>query len=222
MCFNIYQSLILFILGSYISIKLYNKSLYYKMMIILYYTLMELVQTLGYLYIDQCETNINFALTICSHILVIFQPFLWNFYRTRTNSNKTIFNFSCILSLIWSFIFTYRLFYGKLGYGVTYGYLDYNEINVGDEYCMLNGVNHIIWKLPYKSSNGLEPNYFTYLLLWFVPAIYEDYYGYYKLLFWLIQVNITNIISGSVHELSSIWCLFSIPYLCFYFYKYIL
>jgi hypothetical protein len=216
MCFSIEYSSTFSFLGFFLTMFLLNKNRKYNALVAGYYTSMELLQTFGYLYANNCGYPENFALTIIAHILVMFQPFLWNYQRWGTNSkNKTIFKFSCVLSLVWAFFFTYRLFTGVMGTGITYSNLNLDNINVGEEYCVMNGPTHIMWTLPYKSLNGLEANYFTYLLLWFVPALYEDTDGVLKLLYWIAQILITNII----HELSSIWCLASIPVLVFYFAK---
>ncbi|MBA42709.1 MAG: hypothetical protein CMF62_01725 [Magnetococcales bacterium] len=212
MCFNIEMSTTFCIIGFLLSGFLYKNDRYSQTMIVVYYSLMELLQTISYLYKDQCNTTINLSLTWVAHILVIFQPALWSLYRYNTQrKNKEIFKFCGILSLIWAFFFTHRLFYIPTGKGILHNTLDINEVNVGENYCMLGGPKHIMWVLPYQRINGFEANYFTYLLLWFVPTLYEDNYGWLKLLYWLSQVLIVNRVCDSIHELSSIWCLASIP-----------
>ena len=48
--------------------------------ILIYYSLMELLQGIQYFFINQCENLWNIYLTEFAYVLVIFQPLIWNLF----------------------------------------------------------------------------------------------------------------------------------------------
>lgn len=186
----------------------------------LFYTGMETLQFFQHSFLDQCGYPTNYWLTVCAHVLVVAQPLLWNFYRyirARNEKEAAVFKLAMLMSFVWAVFFTLRLIprgvsRGVFPKGITYKTLNKNEIMVGPEVCTKMGPTHLFWTLPYFSSNGTEPNFFTYLLLWFVPALYENH-GYIKFFYWIGQVVFVNWIVGSIHELPTLWCALSVPVL---------
>lgn len=181
---------------------------------------METLQFTQYYYLDRCGEMENYMLTVFAHILVVIQPFMWNRYRMICHQNvgyrMMIFHAMATMSLIWAIFYTLRLYpVMVIGKGIITSpeSLHLDEIMVGREVCTRKGPFHLIWQLPYYSRNGLEPNYFTYLLLWFFPSIYEKKKGYYKLLYWIMQITLVNVTSGNIHELPTTWCALSVPIL---------
>lgn len=184
----------------------------------LFYTLMEFTQFIQYQYLDQCHTWQNQYLTYFIHLLVIVQPYLWNWYRLNTSShNKDYFRFACVLSILWAIFYTARLYPNNLSTGgITYKTLNLNETMVGEQACSYQGPVHLYWNLPYQSLNGFEPNFYSYLILFIFPSIYEKY-GPIKLVYWVAQLLFTSRTCGVIHELPTIWCAISIPILLFTF-----
>lgn len=221
MCFSLPISLSLGILGLFLAKYSSLHQRYAYRDVILFYSLMEFLQALQYSLVGEKElvpdkgydfcTQINTFFTFVAHVLIIVQPAMWNLFRYKTQKkNRDIFYFAFVLSIIWAVFFTTRLFY--LPFGVIEPRLDYSNILVGKNVCTFSGLTHIYWTLPYYSYAGLEPNLFTYLLLWFVPTIYENK-GFLKLFLWIFQITLIQYLVSSFQELPSYWCALSIPFL---------
>jgi hypothetical protein len=210
MCFSFPVTLVLVFLGLALTKYRLQRKEFYHASIVFFYTSMELLQTAQYLVLNSCN-EINYWLTVCAHFLIIVQPALWNYFRYKTcEQNKAIFLFSVKLSLVWAAFFTLRLY--PFSFSLLNPELDYEDILTGSEVCTFSGPSHLFWSLPYYSYGGLEANLFTYLLLWFYPALYERS-GEVKLLIWLSQiVLIYNLVTLS-KELPSFWCALSVPFL---------
>ncbi|AYV83436.1 MAG: transmembrane domain-containing protein [Hyperionvirus sp.] len=210
MCYSQHMSLAFAILGSTAFYLIDKRKYGPQATIIGFYTTMEILQTIQYNYLDQCDFLMTKFLTIIAHFLVCVQPSLWNWYRFKTNEKHCkIFSAFFWLGVIFAIFYTRRLVVGLLN--PLAAIFSDNEMNVGKQICTLQGPSHICWVLPYASFGGLEPNYFTYLLIWFFPSIYEDRYPIIKLIFWLTQITLISFISYDKHENNSIWCLLSIP-----------
>jgi len=210
MCFSFPVTLSLVFLGlAATKYRLLRKEFYHAL-IVLFYTSMELLQTAQYLVLDSCG-GINYWLTVCAHFLIIVQPALWNYFRYKVcRQNKDIFLFSIKLSLVWAVFFTLRLYPFSLP--LINAELDCKDILTGPEVCTFSGPSHLFWSLPYYSYGGLEANLFTYLLLWFYPALYERF-GKVKLLIWLGQIVLIYFLVTLSKELPSFWCALSVPFL---------
>lgn len=202
-----------------------------------FYALMETLQTLQYSVLDQCGQPINYALTLVAHVLVAVQPCMWNLYRLarargaaaaaaraagvretqRQCDAAAVFAAAAGMSAVWAVFFTIRLLppnpvRGMLPATATFTTMHTDEIMVGPEICTMGGPTHLFWVLPYAARNGLEANFFAYLLLWFYPALHEPR-GALKLAYWMAQVVLVNVTAGSIHELPTVWCALSVPIL---------
>ncbi|AYV78048.1 MAG: hypothetical protein Edafosvirus4_32 [Edafosvirus sp.] len=209
MCYNQSMSLSFAILGIIGWCVTDKKKYGPEAMIIAFYTTMEILQTIQYSYLDLCNTFENKFLTIIAHILVCVQPSLWNWYRMRkNNNNRKIFTAFFWAGIIFAVFYTLRLFWGWLD---TTANFPIYEMNVGKTMCTIQGPSHVCWMLPYASFQGLEPNYFTYLLIWFFPTLYEDTYWLPKITFWIGQIALVHWTTPSMHENNSVWCLWSVP-----------
>ena len=218
MCFSFSVSLTLGFLGIYLAkYSSLNKRYGYRD-IALFYSLMEFLQALQYLLAEnyqtihsgQCSLP-NYFSTLLAHVLVIVQPAMWNLFRYRSQEkHKDIFYFAFLLSLVWALFFTLRLFY--LPFGPIVPFIQEEDILTGSQICSWIGPIHVYWTLPYYSYSGLEANFFTYLLLWFFPTVYEKQ-GILKLTIWLAQIAIVACIVVLVDELPSFWCALSVPFL---------
>ncbi|AHH01804.1 hypothetical protein pv_237 [Pithovirus sibericum] len=213
MCFSLPVSLFLVVLGIVLASYHARKQRRSLRDVILFYTLMELLQSSQQLFPEKCGETFNFWSTILAHILVVVQPLMWNLHRAAMYPDrKAIFLFASLLSALWAVFYTLRLIPSLMVFGPLRPRLDFSEIMVGQSVCTHFGPTHLYWVLPYFSYHGLEPNLFPYLLLWFVPALYEDS-GKMKITIWLSQIIFIQLISSIPHELPTIWCAYSIPFL---------
>lgn len=168
------------------------------------------------------ETLLRFQLDLsgyCAHLsnqyssllalgLLAFQPALWNWFRYHKNyQNKKVFEFASYASLIWGIGYLMRLI--PTSSQIIY----HNELMTGNHFCLYKGINSILWKFPLYNWRGLEPNFFPYLLLWFLPSLWEDRYKITKLGVWMGQFGLTIYLSNTYDEVPSMWSLISIPFI---------
>jgi len=206
MCFSETISGTLAILGATGTLVQWYRGNLATMVIFMFYTLMEILQTVQYYLLENYYLN-RFS-TYIAFLLVIVQPFLWNWYRFKTNKNSEVFIFAMVASVVWAIFFTARLIPINDN---PFEYYDFNNIGVGP-WCTNNkNSNHIYWLFPLKDLSGVEANYFTYLLLFFLPSLWEDSYGVVKMVYWLTQLAVTSMIITNKNAFPSTWCILSVP-----------
>lgn len=182
--------------------------------IIAFYTGMEILQTLQYQFnLSDCASVINPFLTIVALLFVVCQPALWNWYRLKhsTSRNRAVFQAFFLAGVTWALSYVGRVVYARW-VPPEVGCVGKEEMNiVGSQFCTLAGPKHLYWVFPAAAWGGVEPNYWAYLLIWFLPALWEDHWPRLKLFFWLLQVSLVAWFTPFLHERNSVWCLWSIP-----------
>lgn len=211
MCFSEKWSLNLSILGILITIyRIYNKYPITSIVPITAFTIMEIVQYLQYKVIDQCDNKTNQNLTKFSWALEWGLPLMWNIvYYNITKSNKDVFKFSIVLCLIVFITGLMRVFNNSKNKSVTH------ELQVKGRNCTISGDVHLAWNNNAQTYYGLEPNWFVYMLLWFIPTLWITPLktGVFTFLFNLLGVVLTYIILGRKFndQSASTWCLMTVP-----------
>jgi hypothetical protein len=174
-----------------------------------FYTVMEISQYLQYRVLDQCDNPWNQNLTKFTWFLQWVQPLMWNIvYLKITKSNKNVFHLSIALSLILFITGMMRVFNYSNTKSITH------ELQVKGENCAVSGEKHLMWRNNAQTFYGLEPNWFAYLLLFFVPTLWITPFkkGLYIFVCQLSLVLITLLILGKLDDqMPSTWCLLSIP-----------
>jgi len=220
MCFSQNISLTFAILGSIlIYISYNNKSSYknYFYLLVIFYTLMEWLQFIQYSYVNQCDSKINILLTNFAYILIIVQPLLWNlyFYINSTNSNdQNIFKLAIVFAIIWIiYNISLRMLYNP----------DHNKNNIcgffnNDKTCTYrdNNKSHLYWKWTTAYYKDVTPNYFMYLCIWFIPALFVKHTRLTSLQLILgatLGLLYTLQYGASIYEFPSVWCFISIPFI---------
>jgi len=170
---------------------------------------MEITQYLQYKVINQCDNKINQNLTKFTWILQWIQPLMWNtIYLYVTKSNKGVFKFCMVLSFIVFITGLLRVFNYSKKKSITH------ELQVKGRNCTLKGDKHLMWNNNAQTFYGLEPNWFVYLLLWFVPILWVTPFKLGLELF-LAQLSLfilTLLIIGKVDDQGgATWCLLAIP-----------
>lgn len=207
MCFNETISGSLAILGAIGTLVQWYRGKIPTMVVFLFYTLMETLQTIQYFLLG--DYYLNIFSTYIAFLLVLVQPFLWNWFRYKINKNKQVFTFAMVASFVWAIFFSSRLI--PVDVNDTLEYYDFENIGVGP-WCTTNkDSNHLYWLFPLKDNSGMEANYFTYVLLFFLPALWEDSYGVIKVVYWLTQLAVTNMVITNKHAYPSTWCIMSVP-----------
>ncbi len=78
MSFGLFITGVIFTYFFYVNKKIIKDEYFY--MIVLFYSFMELLQTIQYFYVNQCDNPINVILTNIAYLHVIVQPLMWNTY----------------------------------------------------------------------------------------------------------------------------------------------
>jgi len=210
MCFSEKWSFNLSIIGILLIIyRIFYKYPLVALIPVILYTIMEITQYLQYKVINQCDSKVNQNLTKFTWILQWIQPLMWNMiYLHITKSNKGVFKFSIVLSLIIFITGLLRVFNYSDTVSITH------ELQVKGRNCALKGDKHLMWNNNAQTFYGLEPNWFVYLLLWFVPILWVTPFKLGLELF-LAQLSLfilTLLILGKVDDQSAAtWCLLAIP-----------
>ena len=177
---------------------------------------MEILQTVQHNYVNDCDNKMNIFLTNIAYILIIVQPLLWNYvylYRSRdkslSNTDEKILFYSVILSILMILFHVIRRFpfYGE--------YTNELEMLKGPRTCTYKeNEKHLYWNYKlYDFNRYLDVNWYTYLILFFVPGLLTDNKRSASLnLFGCILTNLYVYINNhNYHEIASIWCITSIP-----------
>ena len=193
--------------------------------LVLFYTGMEVLQTLQYHDLNRCGQLTNRALTEVGFVLVLVQPLLWNaFFRRNVElAVRPAFTLAMILSLIWMCGFSMRRFVGAENQNFEIG----SSGEGGQGACTQTSPTafHVAWTWPLGSMNGLEANWLFYLCAWFVPAAAfyntpEPHFPRVSRGALYVSMLSGGLITSCVasrnylHAIPSTWCLFSIPSLC--------
>ena len=209
MCFNQKYSFLFTILGL-LSYKISNgKNHSHK--IIIFYTIMELLQTIQYIHVNKCN-KINSFLTEIAYILVIVQPLMWNYIFLQRQKNtyyKGILYCAVILCGVW-------IIGNLLRRSKSYSKNNFNnEIMQGTKNCTYRKKDeHLYWNLKFYNNPGFDANWFMYFILWIVPGMIVpgNHLGIFGILVGMIgSYFYLSYKRQTFHIFPSLWCLTSVP-----------
>lgn len=189
-----------------------------------YFTLMELLQALTYIYINQCNVPMNKILTFLGYIHLAFQPFFINmvgmyFIPEDIKEKISKYVYACCWITVGCFLLK------------AYPFTDLSLCMVGEEMfcgplaCSYKGNWHIAWQWPlndlastpwivYQAKAhivGLHAK--TYL---FSAFLLPFLYGSWRivLITYLLGPFIAHFSTNHINEFPAIWCLYSIALCC--------
>ena len=184
---------------------------------LLFYTLMEFLQTVQYFYVNQCSSTTNNFLTEIAYVLVIVQPLMWNlffYYRSEKNGcDRKIFSVGIAFAALWMMVDVLSRFM----------YHPQNKIkqrafsppnNTKYRACTRSiGSSHLFWNWTSADFQDLNANYLMYLMIWFIPALLTTTQRSQSLLMILCAAVgfYISYISGNVYTFPSVWCYISVP-----------
>jgi Family of unknown function (DUF5765) len=216
------MSFLFFLVGITTAIYIYkydNIQYKYLPLLLLFYSTMELLQGVQYYYVNECSSSINKILTEFAYILVLAQPFMWNFvyYANSDGCDKQIFITGMVLSLCWVIAnITSRILYTKEN-GLTFK----DSVYGSDTVCTKKQKSHLYWQWTAANLYDLNPTMLMYLLLWFVPALLTNKHRWISIIL-IISFFISLAVSyynNEVFVITSLWCYISVPIvLCVVFY----
>lgn len=181
-----------------------------------YFTLMELLQAVTYIYINQCHLPMNKILTILGYTHIAFQPFFVNMAAmyfipkdVKQKISPYVYGLCCIVPLLYALKF-YPLSDASLCHVGK-------EIICGPFICSYKGNWHIAWQLPLNGLNfgfigGLH-EFGSYGICAFVLPVL---YGSWRVILvtFLLGPLIAYFSTNNVNEFPAIWCLYSIALCC--------
>lgn len=228
MCFSPTMSGSFFVVGFILAIVTYvNPKIRktYMFVPLAFYTMMELLQTIQYFYVNQCDSKVNKTLTEIAYVLVIVQPLLWNtvFYlRAKQAKHKSIHLLGMVMSAVWLVGNAYaRVFYSPDKANDECGFFNHNKTCTYRD----SKDSHLYWRWTTNHYRDFTANYFMYLCLWFLPALLVAENRLFGLIFAVgaaIGWGITKKYGSTDVEFPATWCYMSIPILVVGFIHYML
>jgi len=174
-----------------------------------YFTLMELLQAVSYLWINRCDLGGNVLLTNLGFIHIAFQIPVASAFMLSYSSKKTREKWLkpvMVASFIGSFIMLLKLF-APMVWDIPKEWM----CKAGDALCGTNtcsylGNWHLAWRLQLL---GYDPSNLTYFALVFIlPLIYGGWR--ISLFHFIFGPLLAASLTTDRNEAPAIWCLFSI------------
>ncbi len=183
-----------------------------------FFTLMELLQAVSYIWINQCDVSGNVLLTQLSYIHIAFQipivnAFMLSFLPEK--KRKKWFRPVMIISFIATLLLLLKLFVPVVWNIPKELMCKIGEPLCGTNACSYQGNWHLAWRLPLL---GFDP----FTLVYFIPVfILPILYGCWRLsLFhFIFGPMLAFLLTTDRNEAPAIWCLFSIAILGAIFFK---
>ena len=179
--------------------------------IILFYVLMELLQTVQNYIVNDCDNMLNRILTEVAYVFVIVQPLIWNmyFYFNSKLIEQGLFKAGIGLSLGWIvFNIINRIFYGHFAPATQK-----DSVYAGNRVCTYKGSSHLYWEWTSANMGDLNATFIMHLLIWFVPALLSTSQfmsAIFILAGALLSLGIT-VYMGDIKGFTAAWCIISIP-----------
>lgn len=217
MCYNQTMSTIFFLFGLLTTIHSSNSKILrknYVPFITGFYTIMELSQSIEYFVVNECDSIWNKWLSELAYVLVLVQPLLFHtigYLRNTKEEDKKVFKVSISMFMVWIGLNIYtRLFTIDTDSSIEkWSYLYSNQT------CILrfSPTSHIYWQWAAKNLYDYHPNFFSYLLIWFIPPFFVKKECFTNCVVFLsfIVGTLFTVLSGRWEEHAAIWCFVSIP-----------
>ena len=179
-------------------------------LLIVFYMLMELLQTVQAYLVNDCDNPWNPLLTEVAYLFVLVQPLLWNFYFYNNSTTESgLFKAGIGLAIGWM-VFDLA---GRLLHGTMRNRTEEDSILIGDRVCTYKGSSHLYWKWTSANLGSMTATHSMYLLIWFVPALLSVGFRSTALIIMagaLASAGITAYM-GDVKGFTAAWCFISIP-----------
>lgn len=185
---------------------------------IAFFTFMELLQAISYLWIGQCDVGGNKLFTYLSFAHIAFQPpviswFMLSFLTEKNRKKWT--KLVMTVSFASTAILLIKMFAPML-WEIPQQYLcQIGDSMCGNDVCSYRGNWHIAWRLPLL-------RYFPITLLYSLPVfILPIFYGSWRtsLYHFTFGPFLASLLTTDRNESPAIWCLFSIVLLSTIFFK---
>lgn len=212
MCINIYASASMSIIGIIATFIIYNKTNFLIALGIFYFTLMEIIQTIGYSVIDKCDNILNKTISYLNYIHISFQPFFYTLfifallrYYRLSYKLKNVDLVKMVLSLAFvASIFSFLRLFGEK--------TDPNCYLCGEKACVKSGKYHLRIETPLRTEpEYLTPNLFIHFFFFFIPPLFLGKFGIIVSVFMFATfIALVKGLKIDAEEGSTTWCFISI------------
>lgn len=183
-----------------------------------FFTLMELLQAISYIWINQCDVSGNVLLTQLGYIHIAFQIPVANAFMLSFASEKTRkkwFRPVMTISFVATLLMLTKFFAPLLWTMPKELMCKIGEPLCGANSCSYQGNWHLAWRLPLL---GFDQANLTY----FIPVfIFPILYGCWRLSLFHFTFGpmLSFLLTTDKNEAPAIWCLFSIAIISAIFFK---
>jgi hypothetical protein len=193
--------------------------------ILIFYTIMELLQGIQYFFVNQCSNMVNILLTEFAYILVLLQPLMWNlfYYFNSTESDKKMFLVAIVSFIVWMISDVYsRFMYDKIDINKT----KQTGFFASDKVCTKKQKTHLYWKWTSANLGEMNATFLSYLMIWFIPALFSTKFRSTSIIIMVLAAFSALVakLNNEFFTFASLWCFISVPIvfcviLNFMFYK---
>jgi hypothetical protein len=177
-----------------------------------FFTLMELLQAVSYIWIDQCGMGTNILLTRLSYLHIAFQPPVITAFMLSYLSElkrKQWYKLAMGIAFASTFLLLIRLFVPMVWDVPQQFMCQVGGSMCAEDVCTYRGNWHQAWRMPLL---GVVPGN----LIYFIPVfILPIFYGAWRLSLYhfIFGPLLANLLTTDSNEAPAIWCLFSVALL---------
>lgn len=179
-----------------------------------YFTLMEGLQAVGYLYVDDCASPANQLITLLSYLHIAFQPAVINAFAmelvpgpVRQRVRGVVYGL-CFLASVVMLVQLYPFDWA--------GTCRLGQPLCGTSLCLVSGSWHIGWEIPFNGLSipiddllGMNIGFPSYMAAVFVlPLVYGSWR--FVVFHFFVGPQLTLQLTSNPNEMPAVWCLFSI------------
>jgi len=179
-----------------------------------YFTVMEVLQAVGYTVVDDCGSSTNKSVTLLSYLHIVFQPIFINAFvmavmadAVTPRMRRWVYALTTLASL---------LMLARLAPFSWAGHCAPGDTLCGPSFCTVSGDWHIAWQMPLNDIWGFlgedVTKFFAFpsygLAVFALPLAYGAWR--FVLMHAVLGPGLASVLTSNPNETPAIWCLFSI------------
>ena len=182
---------------------------------LLYFSLMEALQSYTYTVLNQCSLPSNQIATLLGYLHIVFQPFFINaiaLYFLPQQLASRLYIPVFVLCFVSSIIMLLQLYPFDWA-----GMCELGRPLCGQRLCSVSGNWHVAWEVPSNSIGNWTfdhhlTGYFSYT---FAAGILPLLYGSWRFTLYQLVMGpvLARILTNNLNEWPAVWCLLSIGFL---------
>ena len=179
-----------------------------------YFTVMEVLQAVGYTVVDDCGSSTNQSVTLLSYLHIALQPIFINAFvmavmadAVTPRMRRWVYTLATLASL---------LMLARLAPFSWAGHCAPGDTLCGPSFCTVSGDWHIAWQMPLNDIWGFlgedVTKFFAFpsygLAVFALPLAYGAWR--FVLMHAVLGPGLASVLTSNSNETPTIWCLFSI------------